>query len=89
MQFFSHFLKHNRKSSSQSLTYISVLKIKSERVSQAQQIDDLTKDIHQGYCTREREWDIYIYSASTHKVITIIITLPVIINIINYIPAVL
>lgn len=31
----------------------------------------------------------YIFFASTHKVITIIITLPIIINIINYFPTVL
>lgn len=38
-----------------------MLKIKLEKVSQAQQTDDLTKDIHQGYPTRERAWDLYIF----------------------------
>lgn len=49
-------------------------------------MDNLTKDSTKGILLQNG--NIYI-STSTHKVITIIITLPVIINIINYAPAVL
>lgn len=68
-----------------SHVYLSVEnKVRESASSTDMQTGDLTKDI-----LLENRHEIHVYSASTHKVITIIITLPVIINIINYIPAVL